>query len=67
MDGNQSCNMQHQANEGGGCNGNCKGPAHGMRRHFMIKDEKTERLKEYAEQLRKELQGVEEKIRELQD
>ncbi len=44
---------------------NCKGPAHGMRRHFITKAEKMERLKEYAEQLKKELQGVEEKIREL--
>jgi len=66
MDGNQSCNMQPHPNEGD-CNGNCNGPAHGMRRHFITKAEKLERLKEYAEQLRKEIQGVEEKIRELED
>jgi len=37
-----------------------------MRRHFITKAEKLERLNEYAEQLRKELQGVEEKIKELE-
>ncbi len=58
--------MQQQSNEGGGCNGNCKGPAHHMRRHFVTKAEKMERLKEYAEQLKKELQGIEEKIQELE-
>lgn len=62
---NHTCTTQNQADKGG-CNGNCKGPAHHMNRHFVTKAEKMERLKEYAEQLRKELQGVEEKIQELE-
>ena len=61
---NHTCNMQHQTSTGC-CGGNCKGPAHHMHRHFITKAEKLERLNEYAEQLKKELQGVTEKIKEL--
>jgi hypothetical protein len=39
---------------------------HGYRRHFLTKAEKTERLKNYAEELKKELKAVEEKIKEMQ-
>jgi hypothetical protein len=38
----------------------------GYRRRFLTKAEKTERLKDYAEELRKELEAVEEKIKEMQ-
>ena len=38
----------------------------GYRRRFLTKAEKTERLKSYAEELRKELKGVEEKLKEMQ-
>jgi len=62
---NHTCNTQHPtSNEC--CGGNCKGPEHHMHRHFITKAEKLERLNEYAEQLRKELQGVTEKIKELE-
>ena len=39
---------------------------HGHRRRFFTKAEKVERLKSYAEELRKELKAVEEHIKELQ-
>jgi hypothetical protein len=38
----------------------------GYRRRFLIKAEKTEKLKNYAEELKKELRAVEEKIKEMQ-
>ena len=38
----------------------------GYRRRFLTKAEKTEKLKNYAEELKKELKAVEEKIREMQ-
>jgi len=38
----------------------------GYRRRFLTKAEKTERLKNYAEDLKKELKAVEEKIKEMQ-
>jgi hypothetical protein len=60
-----TCNMPHHTNTGC-CNGNCKGPAHHTRRQFITKAEKIEQLNAYAEQLRKELEGVTEKIKELQ-
>ena len=65
MTENNTCNTQNQTNNEC-CGGNCKGPAHHMRRHFITKAEKLERLNEYAEHLRKELQGVTEKIKELE-
>ena len=34
-------------------------------RHFLTKEERTERLESYAEELRKELAAVEERIKEL--
>lgn len=62
---NHTCNMNPGIKEGD-CGGNCRGPAHHMQRHFITRAEKIERLKEYAETLKKELQGVEEKIREME-
>jgi hypothetical protein len=46
----------------------CSGSAFQGRRHskrFLTKAEKTEKLKNYAEDLKKELAAVEENIREL--
>jgi hypothetical protein len=42
------------------------GDEHGYRRRFLTKAEKTEKLKNYAEELKKELEAVEEKIKEMQ-
>jgi len=39
---------------------------HVMGRRFLTKAEKTERLKSYAEELRKELAAVEERVKELE-
>ena len=40
--------------------------AQGYRRRFFTKAEKTEKLKNYAEELKKELKAVEEKLKEMQ-
>jgi hypothetical protein len=42
------------------------GHEQGYRRRFLTKAEKIERLKSYAEELRKELKAVEEKLKEIQ-
>jgi len=42
------------------------GHEHGHRRRFFTKAEKAEKLKSYAEELRKELTAVEEHIKGLQ-
>lgn len=53
------------------------GPAHhreghlkkhrfGYRRRFLTKAERAEKLEKYAEELRKELEAVEERIKELE-
>jgi hypothetical protein len=41
----------------------CCGGGHGRR--YLTREEKTEILKEYAEDLEKELQGVRERLKEL--
>jgi hypothetical protein len=38
---------------------------HGQKRKFLTKAEQLEKLKEYEQELKKELQGVQEKIKEL--
>lgn len=38
---------------------------HPRHRHFLTKEERIERLESYAEELRKELSAVEERIKEL--
>lgn len=38
----------------------------GSARNFITKEEKVEMLKEYREQLEKEMQGVKERIKELE-
>jgi hypothetical protein len=42
------------------------GHEQGYRRRLLTKAEKAEKLKKYAEDLKKELKAVEEKIKELQ-
>jgi hypothetical protein len=42
------------------------GEGHGYGRRFFTKAEKLEKLKSYAEELKNELKGVEEKIKEMQ-
>jgi len=49
-----------------GCGCGMHGHGHGYRRHFLTKAEKIEKLKNYAEELKKELKAVEEKIKEMQ-
>lgn len=46
-------------------NGNCECGCSGMR-GFLTKDEKIELLKEYKDNLEKEMQGVKERIKELE-
>jgi hypothetical protein len=41
----------------------CQGQPHGRR--FLTKQEKIKRLEEYAEELKKEMAAVEEKIKEM--
>jgi hypothetical protein len=41
----------------------CHGQPHGRR--FLTKQEKIKRLEEYAEELKKEMAAVEEKIKEM--
>ena len=46
--------------------GRCKeGHGHGYRRQFLTKMERIEKLDKYAEDLRKELEAVEEHVKEL--
>ena len=46
--------------------GHRRGHGHRYGRRFFTKAEKVEKLKSYAEELRKELKAVEEHIKELQ-
>ena len=67
MDEEYGCGMHHRRHESYcGCGCGMHGFEHGYRRHFLTKAEKTEKLKNYAEELRKELKAVEEKIKEMQ-
>jgi hypothetical protein len=43
----------------------CGGGSGGMRRHFMTKKEQKEQLEKYREELESELQGVKERIKDL--
>ena len=59
------CGMHHGRHDAfWGCG--MHGHEHGYRRRFLTKAEKTEKLKNYAEELKKELDAVEEKIKEMQ-
>jgi glutamate synthase domain-containing protein 2 len=59
------CVMHHGRHEGY-CGCGMHGHEQGYRRRFFTKDEKMEKLKNYAEELKKELKAVEEKIKEMQ-
>ena len=59
------CGMHHGRHDSF-CGCGMPGHEHGYRRRFLTKAEKTEKLKNYAEELKKELKAVEEKIKEMQ-
>jgi hypothetical protein len=65
MDDDCGCGM-HYGRYGGYCGCGMHGHGHGYRRRFLTKAEKIEKLKDYAEELKKELEAVEEKIKEMQ-
>jgi len=48
------------------CGCGMHGHEEGHRRSFLTKAERTEKLKNYAEELKKELKAVEERIKEMQ-
>ena len=50
-----------------GCYGMCVQQSGEMHRGFLTKKEKLEMLTEYKESLSKELQGVSERIKEIED
>jgi hypothetical protein len=59
------CGMHHGRHDSY-CGCGMHGHEQGYRRRFLTKAEKTEKLKNYAEELKKELKAVEEKIKEMQ-
>jgi len=59
------CSMHHERHHDY-CGCGMHGDEHGYRRRFLTEAEKTEKLKNYAEELKKELEAVEEKIKEMQ-
>ena len=64
---NDECGSgMHHRRHGSYCGCGMHGYEHGYRRRFLTKAEKTEKLKNYAEELKKELEAVEEKIKEMQ-
>jgi hypothetical protein len=65
MDDECGCGAHHGRHESH-CGCGMHGHEHGYRRRFLTKAEKIERLKTYAEELRKELKAVEEKLKETQ-
>jgi len=65
MDDECGC-VTHHGRHGGHCGCGMHGREHGYRRRFLTKAEKIEKLKNYTEELKKELKAVEEKIKEMQ-
>jgi hypothetical protein len=65
MDEECGCGMHHGRHDSYCCYG-MHGHEQGYRRRFLTRAEKTEKLKDYAEELKKELKAVEEKIKEMQ-
>ena len=59
------CGMHHGRHDDN-CGCGMHGHEQGYRRRFFTKAEKSEKLKNYAEELRSELAAVEEKIKEMQ-
>ncbi|HML02089.1 MAG TPA: hypothetical protein VK487_01815 [Candidatus Bathyarchaeia archaeon] len=64
MDGDCGC-RPHQDHREDFCGCSMHAEGHGYRRRFLTKAEKLEKLKSYAEELKKELTAVEEKVKEL--
>jgi hypothetical protein len=65
MDEECGCGGHHQRHEDP-CGCGMHGHGHEHRRRFFSKAEKIEKLKNYADELKKELKAVEEKIKEMQ-
>ena len=65
MDEECGCGGHHQRHEDL-CGCGMHGHGHEHRRRFFSKAEKIEKLKNYADELKKELKAVEEKIKEMQ-
>ncbi len=65
MEDECGCGM-HQWRHADHCGCGMHGHQHGYKRRFLTNAEKIEKLKDYAEELRKELAAVEEKIKEIQ-
>lgn len=58
------CELHHVTES---CDCGCHGESHGHhKRRFLTKAEKIERLQNYAEELKKELAAVQERIKELE-
>ena len=47
-------------------NGCCEGPSCSGGRSFLTREEKIEMLKDYKEELEKEVQGISERIKEFE-
>ena len=65
MDDECGCGMHHGRHDDY-CGCGMHGHEQGYRRRFLTKAEKIENLKNYAEELKKELEAIEEKIKEMQ-
>ena len=65
MDEDCGCGMHHRRHESY-CGCGVHGDERDYRRHFFTKAEKLEKLKSYAEELKSELEAVEERIKEMQ-
>jgi hypothetical protein len=65
MDDECGCDMHHRRHYVL-CGCGMHGYGQVYRRRFLTKAEKVERLKNYADELRKELEAVEERIKEMQ-
>jgi hypothetical protein len=59
------CGMHHGRHDSY-CGCGMHGREQGYRRRFLTKAERIEKLRDYAEELKKELKAVEEKIKEMQ-
>jgi hypothetical protein len=65
MNDEYGCAMHHGRHDVD-CGCGMHGHEQGYRRRFLTKAEKIEKLKNYAEELKKELKAVDEKIKDMQ-
>jgi hypothetical protein len=65
MDEECGCGGHHRRHEDY-CGCGMHGEGYGYRRRFLTKAEKMEKLKDYVDELKKELMAVEEEIKEMQ-